>query len=732
MALSDFYKTGTTALYNSTTSFVSLVCSDTIENLYPNIDDAFDSSILINNGSTSVFLNNGSIDTNFTVYHTDASSTPMQNTKGTIAIKYLGSCITVGTAAPTCSYFCINKHVTNIKPTWYDNSWNSIKTQRFLLNVIPPHKSTWSNDFDAYAYENIPVTAYGLNSIYIDAYFKYLTDRDSFDYSAAQKQTNDYTTTETATVGDSKKQFYNTIYSVKVSDYRVTMPDETIISKTELVNCVLWFVFEIEGNVYFVMNPEAMPPRDQVRFEPKINIEDGTTVQQLKVTIGDSAFTTDTNYILPPDDETRGYSFISKAISGYFRQCSNYYVTNKCAAYTLNSCGFRWFSTSTSLTTAAVYRQNVNLGVMDADGIVNHMSWLTGEVAIQNSTNPNKDMNYNNIPERRDSDVDDSDKISSIDFGLYFQQTGLVKYYACTSQKLSDFSDALGDEQIIPPNKNVLPNLISLKAFPMAKSTITHGFEESVEIAGENTNVEMTRITNTMYNMRAGVVRINGKFGTAGNKHFLDFAPYTQVEIILPFIGPIQLDTNMVMYREIQIYYTIDIYVGTIKATIVADNNIVGTGVGNCSFDIPFTADNVGAKWADGLTAWQEVGLSAIYSGAAVVEGNYGGAIANYAKSIFSIQNASLAANKNYTQVVGHCTDTNNFTIHKPVVKISRPITDEIKGYKKEVGLMLQKYRKLGTLTGYTVCNNPILNVPNATSNEITMIKQKLIEGVII
>lgn len=71
---------------------------------------------------------------------------------------------------------------------------------------------------------------------------------------------------------------------------------------------------------------------------------------------------------------------------------------------------------------------------------------------------------------------------------------------------------------------------------------------------------------------------------------FLDYNTYTQVSLYLPYIGTVDLDTNMVMGKAINIKYVIDVYTGNLVAQIYVDGSLTYQYAGNCAYQIPFTS----------------------------------------------------------------------------------------------------------------------------------------------
>lgn len=74
--------------------------------------------------------------------------------------------------------------------------------------------------------------------------------------------------------------------------------------------------------------------------------------------------------------------------------------------------------------------------------------------------------------------------------------------------------------------------------------------------------------------------------------YYLDYAPYTKVQIWLPYIGMRDLACDDVMGKDIQLRYKIDIFTGACHAYIRVNGNILYSFTGECGMSIPFSGKN--------------------------------------------------------------------------------------------------------------------------------------------
>lgn len=98
---------------------------------------------------------------------------------------------------------------------------------------------------------------------------------------------------------------------------------------------------------------------------------------------------------------------------------------------------------------------------------------------------------------------------------------------------------------------------------------------------------------------RFATIAINKKYN-----NFLDYSPYTTIEIYLPFYGYATIDTNLVMGKVLDIYYVIDIISGAADIKILDTNTNDILYIFSCQLgvEIPLTSENVSEKIRNGTT----------------------------------------------------------------------------------------------------------------------------------
>ena len=715
MALSDLYTTGSVAKKFSANSVIAGVYTRTFDEIFLNVNTEFDTSILFNNGSTSEMLNNGAYGNNFTAYNLDNL---LYNGEPTQKIEFLG-CAIVENLPDELTAINLSRKTTTKNPD-YGYDWNSIKDCRFIINVV----SSENIDYTDYVLFDVSQTSnivYNFNTTYVIPYFYYKeTNEQSGDSGYVH---NPETLIGNGTDGNNGNRICSASFSVYTSDYNKYMSNTTEIQHTYIGKIV--FAYRINGEYFLVNSPLNSPDYGYKHFcFTENNANEYLTIG------GFGDFENGIGGFLPKSDETKGAFAFETDSSHSYRKNSNYFVTVNCAIYTLNSCGLRWIL-SDVLTTAKSFRENVRLGVMDENGIVNHKEWIVGETAIQASDNPNKDTNYDNIPDRNNNSGDLNDDIDDTLLGHDLYVNGFVNYFQVTAGNLTDISTAISNET---EKTGLLNNVISLKsyvvptsAFLSAGSTIS----APIKINGVTVLESAPKIIAHSMKFHLGDYTINGRYGNLSNPHFLDKNPYTIIELYIPFCGIVTLPDKC-MYNTISVDLLSDLFSGGCIAVVKCNGAIVAEKSGIIGYDIPLSSLNTAElshALLNNVLKSVDIGANTIISGAT---GNIGGILSGAMSGANNMLSMYHTANLNYTTIVGNSGSKSEYALPPQCyVKITTKIIKYPDNYIHNVGKPCYKNKKLADCKGFTMCENVNINV-SATVTEKQMIKQLLETGIYI
>lgn len=223
---------------------------------------------------------------------------------------------------------------------------------------------------------------------------------------------------------------------------------------------------------------------------------------------------------------------------------------------------------------------------------------------------------------------------------------------------------------------------------------------------------------------------------------YLDYSPYTKYEIYIPFVGYVELSSEILtnyldvfsLYYEVN-YVTTETYVFIMN---ISTGKIVYTSKCNLGVQIPLNSTNSYElkNQRDALATSTAIGLisSVISIGAGAYTGNAMMVAGGIMGATTSITNAVNKSNQLYdTGKVDITTSEsgvyNELTCH---LKITKMIPQTSIDYPKYFGLPLKTTRKLKYLKGYTQVLDCHLDNLNATNQEISMLDGILKKGFII
>lgn len=256
--------------------------------------------------------------------------------------------------------------------------------------------------------------------------------------------------------------------------------------------------------------------------------------------------------------------------------------------------------------------------------------------------------------------------------------------------------------------------VVSLHALPVIPSITT---AKNVLIGNFDTEVPTPVINSQYVEVDCGHITIKEYWGSA-----LDYSPYTEFEIFLPFIGIKALKIEDVMKSTIHIKYHVDILTGELICYIKCGQSVLYHYNGNCKMTIPLTS-----KSTDAL---QKTLLSAGAMGAGLINpAASGAALAGMAIS----SAANVAASKTRTSrsgdISGAVSLMDDFV---PYVIIHRPVQSLASNYNKFKGYPSNITYILSSLSGYTEVEHVHLTGIKATDTELQEIENLLKSGVII
>lgn len=188
---------------------------------------------------------------------------------------------------------------------------------------------------------------------------------------------------------------------------------------------------------------------------------------------------------------------------------------------------------------------------------------------------------------------------------LSSSQVGFCSLYKMTQQQMADLADYLWGlstgtiATFLPVFSNPMDCIIAVGIVPVDPEVEIQ--DDLIKVGNLTTTVWARRITKQYDEIDMGEVEIGkGDFTNS----FMDYSPYTKIELYLPYIGNVSLDTDEVMDSTIKVKYKFDLLSGSCVAEVKvtktynyqdADHvhsNILYRYSGNFLANIPINGEN--------------------------------------------------------------------------------------------------------------------------------------------
>lgn len=221
-------------------------------------------------------------------------------------------------------------------------------------------------------------------------------------------------------------------------------------------------------------------------------------------------------------------------------------------------------------------------------------------------------------------------------------------------------------------------------------------------------------------------------------ENFLDYAPYTGIQLHVPYYGLVDLPVDKVLDHDCKLIYYVDCNTGMARVQVkvywknkTTGSNKTGRSViwesdVKISVDIPLNSTNFNEKVANmimGAGATAMVGIGSLIPKTNMTIGN------TAANAVSCLQNA-VNFNNN-TNKSGAFTSSTSMLADRSVYLIySRPIWSNNAQFNHDFGRKLNDRRVLGSMSGFTKTYNVDTSSIPATKTEQELIKQYLDKGV--
>ena len=292
---------------------------------------------------------------------------------------------------------------------------------------------------------------------------------------------------------------------------------------------------------------------------------------------------------------------------------------------------------------------------------------------------------------------------------------------------------------------NLIQYVVGFKWYPYRIADVTDSQVQSVQFGfSGDSSVSLTspqgfesyKLGSAEKTYYHGTVTVGYKNGE--NATFLDYEPYANVCLYLPYIGQISVQARDVIGHTLTCRSVVDLACGMITFYVSNENTTLYTGSAQIGCDIMLAGNDV-------YTQSQKYVSAVLQSAQSASRGLVSGLTAITSKNPFLIaETASEIANTGVTdaltiaeskqgipQTVGSGSGFGStFCSPYPCVFVKRPAVVFPATYGKTTGYACNFAARLGTLTGFTVCQNPDLSGISETPSMMMELYSLLTSGI--
>lgn len=353
----------------------------------------------------------------------------------------------------------------------------------------------------------------------------------------------------------------------------------------------------------------------------------------------------------------------------------------------------------------------------------------------ENTDFDDEDFDYKGGDGTHDDHSDDIDNPDLVAVGG--ASSGICSLYFGGTSVMRQFADFLYSDnfltEIIKWFNGALDWVVSCTLFPLLPD---YGGAGQPQWGNVVCPVSMSKVQNQFKKINCGDLYIDPYYGNC-----FDYAPYTRIEIWLPYIGYRELPVDEVMRQTINVEYQVDFMSGDCVAvlSIVSDaHKVLEQWTGNIGCRVPLAAVSHDSLVSGALQ--QMIGglqvVGAISIGAATGVDNHAvvaDGMKPAAKDFSGTTMATIEAFKPHLHRTRSNADSTGFmSVQKPYIIKHIPIQSRPDAFMELNGYMSDISGKLGDFEGYTEVETIRLERVAAYEEEINEIIALLQGGVII
>ena len=315
-----------------------------------------------------------------------------------------------------------------------------------------------------------------------------------------------------------------------------------------------------------------------------------------------------------------------------------------------------------------------------------------------------------------DGKKDDIDEIGINDFP-FDNVGGLARYYAIDRFQLDELvSDFKKSEEGIPLDAGQF--VIGLYQLPLDIPSICTTSQEKIVLGKLETNAVGKKLLTVNRKIHLGEYFISDNCGN----NFLDYSPYTEIKLYIPFCGMVELPPNLFINSTVSVDMIVDIISGSCKGIVMCNNTFYTSINGSLMCSLPLSLEQCATK-----------SLNVINSANSIMSGIMYGKKEYSALNTVTTLGEAMIENNNIapSHISGNMDSVVNF--YNPQICILFMSYPDVNmgDIGKTHGKVCNYQDTLKNCHGYTVVNNPHLEI-KCTNTEKDEITKLLEQGVIL
>lgn len=311
---------------------------------------------------------------------------------------------------------------------------------------------------------------------------------------------------------------------------------------------------------------------------------------------------------------------------------------------------------------------------------------------------------------------DDIDEIGINDFPIN-DIGGLARYYAIDRFQLDELqADFKNSTSGIPLDAGQF--VIGLYQLPLDIPSFCTTSQEKIVLGKLETNAVGKKLLTVNRKIHLGEYFISANCGN----NFLDYSPYTEIKLYIPYCGMVELPPNLFINSTISVDMIIDIISGSCKGVVMCNNTFYTSINGYLMCSLPLSLEQCATKSLSVINS-----ANSIMSG--IIFGNKNYSALNTVTTLGEamIENNNIAP----SHISGNMDSVVNFYDPQCCILFMTYPEVNMGDISKTHGKVCNYQDTLKNCHGYTVVNNPHLEI-KCTNTEKDEITKLLEQGVIL